>query len=1021
MTSTVDPISLPQRTASNDTEIDREALARLLIEIARNVDPDYRARLDGVPTADPRMETLRQLLVSREISELSRVTHLLDEPEQLAAAVGDVLPSAAARAPHAQLGEALAPAVERAVQRSIQKSPRTLTDILYPVFLPAIRKSIGEKIDQTFQSLNETLRHIFTWHGLKWRLESWRTGASFSEVVLKHSLVYRVEHVFLINRTSGLLIAHVAADNATSEDPQLISSMLSAIQDFVKDSFNEKEQSGLDTIRFGDLRLWSEVGPFATLVSVIRGNPPEGLHEIVRDVLLRVHEEYSQALMEFDGDGSQLAGIEAQLQTCVELKQEESNQRFPWLVVALGLLLMVLAGGWFFISWQSGQRWQAYVSRLESEPGIIVAEQKIRDGQYYIAGLRDPLAADPQGLLSGTQVDPARVNSQWQFYQSLEPEFVLKRLTATLAPPESVRLAIVDSRIVAEGEAPDTWIDRARAAARELSAGGPEFDIASVRDVSPEARAAEHWQAYVSRLESEPGIIVSEQKIRDGQFYIAGLRDPLAAAPQALLSGTQVDPARVHSQWQFYESLEPEFVLKRLTASLAPPGSVRLAIVDNRIVAEGEAPDTWIDRARAAARQLSAGGPEFDISKVRDVSPEARAAEHWQAYVSRLESQPGIIVAQQTTRGGQFYISGLRDPLAADPQALLSGTQVDPARVRSQWQLYQSLEPEFVLKRLTATLYPLKSVRLSIVDNRIVAEGEAPDTWIDRARAAARQLSVGGPEFDISKVRDVTPEAREAEHWQYYVARLEAQSGIIVAQQTIRGGQFYISGLRDPLAADPQALLSGTQVDPARVHSQWQFFQSLDPKFVVKRLTASLSPPKSVQLSIIQGRILVVGEAPAAWINRAQAAAEQLSADGVVLDVSQLREMNLEELNYLREAIQTTDIFFSSGKVVPGPEQLPVLDRLADQIKEFAENARKSGVTARFMLTGHSDATGRETANASISAARSETVRALLNKRGVAPELLLVRGAGTFEPLVPENSQAGSSSNRRVSISVNLD
>ncbi|WP_202379677.1 OmpA family protein [Mesorhizobium sp. 131-2-5] len=1019
MTSTVDPISLPQRTASNDTEIDREALARLLIEIARNVDPAYRARFDGVPTVDPRMETLRQLLVSREISELSRVTHLLDEPAQLAAAVGDVLPSAAARAPHAQLGEALAPAVERAVQRSIQKSPRTLTDILYPVFLPAIRKSIGEKIDQTFQSLNETLRHIFTWHGLKWRFESWRTGASFSEVVLKHSLVYRVEHVFLISRNSGILIAHVAADNATSEDPQLISSMLSAIQDFVKDSFNEKEQSSLDTIRFGDLRLWSEVGQFATLVAVIRGNPPEELHEIIRDVLVRIHQECSQALEDFDGDSSLLAGVEAQLQTCVELKQEESNQGFPWLVVVAVLVLLLPAGAWFFLSWQSGQRWQAYVSRLEIQPGIIVAEQKVRDGQFYIAGLRDPLGADPQSLLSGTQVDPARVHSQWKFYQSLEPEFVLKRLTASLAPPDTVRLSIVKERIVAEGEASAAWIGRAQAAAQQLSAGGPVFDISRVRDVSLEERDAERWQAYVSRLETQPGIIVAEQKIRNGQLYVAGLRDPLGADPQSLLSGTQVDPDRVHSQWKSYQSLEPEFVLKRLTASLAPPDTVRLSIVKDRIVAEGQAPANWIDRAQAAARQLSAGGPVFDISGVRDVSSEE--AEHWQAYVSRLETQPGIIVAEQKIRDGQFYVAGLRDPLGADPQSLLSGTQVDPARVHSQWKFYQSLEPEFVLKRLTASLYPPDTVRLSIVNDRIVAEGEAPDTWIDRARAAARQLSAGGPEFDISKVRDVSPDTRAAEHWQYYVSRLEAQPGIIVAQQTARGGHFYISGLRDPLAADPRSLLSGTQVDPARVHSQWQFYQSLDPKFVVKRLTASLNPPKSVQLSIVQGRIVAVGEAPAGWISRAQAAAEQLSADGVVLDVSQLGELNLAELNYLREAIQATNIFFPSGKVVPGPEQAPVLDRLAGQIKEFAENARKSGVTARFMLTGHSDATGRETANASISTARAEAVRALLNKRGVAPELLLVRGAGTFEPLVPENNQAGSSTNRRVSITVNLD
>ncbi|MER9244702.1 OmpA family protein [Mesorhizobium sp. M0590] len=855
-----------------------------MIEIARNVDPDYRARLDGIPTADPRMETLRQLLVGREISELSRVTHLLDEPEQLAAAVGSVLPSAATRAPHAQLGEALAPAVERAVQRSIQKSPRTLTDILYPVFLPAIRKSIGEKIDQTFQSLNETLRHIFTWHGLKWRFEAWRTGASFSEVVLKHSLVYRVEHVFLINRNSGLLIAHVTADNATSEDPQLISSMLSAIQDFVKDSFNEKEQSGLDTIRFGELRLWSEVGPFATLVAVIRGNPPEELHEIIRDVLLRIHDECSQALEQFDGDSSQLAGVETQLQTCVELKQEESNQGFPWLVVAAVLLVLIPAGGWFFLSWQSGQRWQAYVSRLGTQPGIIVAEQKVRDGQFYIAGLRDPLAADPQ----------------------------------------------------------------------------------------------------------------------------------------ALLAGTQVDPARVHSQWQFYQSLDPEFVLKRLTASLVPPDSVRLSIVNDRIVAEGEAPDTWIDRARAAAQQLSAGGPEFDISKVRDVSPEARAAERWQAYVSRLEAQAGIIVAQQTVRGGHFYISGLRDPLAADPQALLSGTEVDPARVHSQWQFYQSLDPKFVLKRLMVSLVPPDSVRLSIVNDRIVAEGEAPDTWIDRARAAARQLSAGGPEFDISKVRDVSPEARAAEHWQTYVSRLEAQAGIIIGQQTARGGHFYISGLRDPQAADPKALLSGTGVDPARVHSQWQFYQSLDPKFVVKRLMASLTPPDSVRLSIIKDRIVAQGEAPAAWIDRARVAAQQLSADGLSLEISELRELTPPQLTHLREAIQAVDILFDSGKAVPGPEQLPVLDKLANQLKELAKDARKAGVTAQFMLTGHSDETGRETAKLSISAARAETVRALLKKRGVDPELLLVRGAGTFEPAEIENSRTGNSANRRVSVTVNF-
>ena len=326
-----------------------------------------------------------------------------------------------------------------------------------------------------------------------------------------------------------------------------------------------------------------------------------------------------------------------------------------------------------------------------------------------------------------------------------------------------------------------------------------------------------------------------------------------------------------------------------------------------------------------------------------------------------------------------------------------------------------------MLKRLTASLAPPKSVKLSVVDGRIVGEGEAPISWIDRARAAAQQLSAGGPQFDISKVRDVSPEVREAERWQAYVSRLQKQPGIIVAEQKAEGGRFYVSGLRDPLAIDPQSLLSGTELDPDRVHGQWRFYQSLEPEFVLKRLTASLAPPKSVRLWAMGDRIVAEGEAPAGWIRRARAAAEQLSADGLSLDISKLRELTPLELVHLKEAIQATGIFFASGKPLPEPDQEPVLDKLAQQLKEFAVDARKAGVTARFMLTGHSDTTGREMANLSLSAARAETVRALLKKRGVDPELLLVRGAGTFEPAEPESNQTGSSVNRRVSVTVNFD
>ena len=234
------------RGSASGNGIDRKALAGLLLEAARSIDRERAAQVAGVAPVDPRLGELRRVLVGAEIDQLARLSRQFDDPEAFAEAVSRVLPSAVARAASRdeQLAQVLAPTVEQATQTSIRSDPRTLVNIIHPVILPAIRKSIIEIIDESFQSLNESLKHSFTLQGLKWRIEAWRSGKTFAEVVLKHTLVFQVEHVFLIHRTSGLLISHVTAERAASQDPQLVSSMLSAIQDFVRDSFSGGGSAG---------------------------------------------------------------------------------------------------------------------------------------------------------------------------------------------------------------------------------------------------------------------------------------------------------------------------------------------------------------------------------------------------------------------------------------------------------------------------------------------------------------------------------------------------------------------------------------------------------------------------------------------------------------------------------------------------------------------------------------------------------------------------------------------------------
>jgi outer membrane protein OmpA-like peptidoglycan-associated protein len=612
------------RPRSGDDAIDRKALARLLVEIAESLKPELRAERNGVTPRDLQLEQLRNLLVGREIETVWRLAGVVDDPERLAAAIGSILPSAIAQATSDErMGHVLAPVMEKAAESSIRNDPKTLVNILYPTIVPAIRKSIGETIDEMFQRVNQALKYSLTLRGLKWRWEAWRTGRPFAEVVLKHTLVYQVEHAFLVHRHTGLLIAHVAAENAVSQDPQLVSSMLVAIQDFVRDSFSGAEHQGVDSVQLGELRLWSEPGPFALLVVVIRGDPPEGLHDTIRNTLSRIHAERYHALESFNGDSEGLGDVEARLRELVALGEHAQPRASVARVIVLGSLSLLLLGAvaWGAWWWHNHRLWEGYLERLRAQPGIVIGEAGKRDGKFVVSGLRDPLAVDPRALLGEAGMDPARVETHFEPYQALDPQSVLRRLNVTLDPPPSVTLAIAGNRIVAQGSAPRVWLDRAHAVAQALPAGSPAFDLAGVRN--EDEADEQQWRAYLDRLRAEPGITISRAEARDGKFVLSGLRDPLAVDPLKLLSEAGIDPARVEAHFESYEGLDPQFVLKRLQASLNPPPGVTFEIDRDRIVAQGSAPSPWISRARKVGSSLPAGAPVLDLSAVRDISEGA--------------------------------------------------------------------------------------------------------------------------------------------------------------------------------------------------------------------------------------------------------------------------------------------------------------------------------------------------------------------------------------------------------------
>ena len=440
----------------------------------------------GRETVDPAahdevddLASLRAILVGPAEQKLQALQARIDDRFAQARDVGAVLPQALLhRASDPELARALTPPVERAITASVRRDPKPLADALFPVIGPAIRKAVAASLASMVESLNRSLEHSVSARALQWRLEAFRTGKSFGEIVLLKTLLFRVEQVFLIHRKTGLLLQHVRAGPAPVEDAQLVSAMLTAIRDFVQDSFRTPDQDSLDALKVGELSIWIEQGPGAILAAVIRGNAPPSLRLTLQQALETVHLQHAEALEAFTGDSQPFDATRPILEECLatEFRPETKRRRRGGLIL-IALLLIGLAA-WAALAYRNARRWNQYVQALRTEPGLVVISTGRSDGKYRVTGLRDPLARDPGTLLPQAQLSSDEVASTWQPYHALLPSFVLSRANTVLKPPPGTTLTFENGVLRVEGDAPAAWLAEARRLA-PLIAGVDSVDASA--------------------------------------------------------------------------------------------------------------------------------------------------------------------------------------------------------------------------------------------------------------------------------------------------------------------------------------------------------------------------------------------------------------------------------------------------------------------------------------------------------------------------------------------------------------
>ncbi len=116
------------------------------------------------------------------------------------------------------------------------------------------------------------------------------------------------------------------------------------------------------------------------------------------------------------------------------------------------------------------------------------------------------------------------------------------------------------------------------------------------------------------------------------------------------------------------------------------------------------------------------------------------------------------------------------------------------------------------------------------------------------------------------------------------------------------------------------------------------------------------------------------------------------------------RTGNVLEVSY------KSDLLFDVNSAAVHPGAYEEIDRLARVLVQYPETT--------IQVAGHTDSTGSESYNMSLSQRRAETVRQLLIQRGVSPSRIIAVGYGETMPRASNATAAGRQMNRRVEIRI---
>jgi outer membrane protein OmpA-like peptidoglycan-associated protein len=394
---------LEQKLQKNEDRLDElvgttNSLIPMLVELLKNKTDLSEATIVSkiVPVVDRiiqqrAIQDIQQMAVAfADIIPVAISEEIKRSPEKFARAIAPEIAVAIAeqiKLDRDSISTTLGPEMGKAIKAQIEVERDAMIDALYPVIGSTISKYMGE----TIQSINQQVETALSPQGIKRKIRAKIQGVSEAELILREAVNYEVRAVFLIHKTSGLVIRSLQPNAQKRLDGDLLAGMLTAIRSFVNEYIATASEE-LNEIEYSGSRIILEVAGYCYLAVIVNGEPSQNFLKKIRQILSEIILKHDREIQSYDGDPKSISNtINGKLDRLIEPQELERSKSPKALIALTSALLGAILIPWGIVQYRSHvatRTERAVAIQLDATPELSVyrIEPQVRGGKLILTG-----------------------------------------------------------------------------------------------------------------------------------------------------------------------------------------------------------------------------------------------------------------------------------------------------------------------------------------------------------------------------------------------------------------------------------------------------------------------------------------------------------------------------------------------------------------------------------------------------------------------------------------------------------